>query len=467
MSSIRVLVVLLSSLMVAACAPNESVDLSDLVPPDTLQEYAVDLDAFIDALPEDAMPTASSVLANGIGALGNSGVIGGCLGESRSEAFADAVGKSLNLSWGNAKTAGDLKGLVHHQSTVDVLAGFGLAVDECAVEFGGADAVVSGILGEIGLGFSGAMSGGTKQELARVAACMQEMAEEDQGCGPIAQGAGTAAASPTTSTTAGPGTVTASSTGDASPQAPKTPQPSADDSYLDEIAYGIGLTNTWVVTAVVVGGLVGGPIWAAGGTVAAAVGAGVAAVGIVSPAVQVVWDWVWNLGKKECPANPYVQYIQQTGQFAAIAEASYLVDGAPATDVQIPTACLCVLESGKNMGICSSPGELRLNCLLNPWGPDDAPRPECMNALFLDAGLAPPLCPAIDCPAGKALSETCTCEDPLKTVGASSVDVICPALDCPLGTAPLPTCGGCQAAGVPTVQIDKFGPVPTVPGLPR
>lgn len=99
----------------------------------------------------------------------------------------------------------------------------------------------------------------------------------------------------------------------------------------------------------------------------------------------------------------------------------------------------------------------RRRCLLNPWGPDDGIRAECVLILEEDNELWSPsdgveaICTVIDCPAGgdavvSASGDSCLCEDPNRpaTIEDGLADR-CEAVLCPSGNRAVPAPdGGCK-----------------------
>jgi hypothetical protein len=63
------------------------------------------------------------------------------------------------------------------------------------------------------------------------------------------------------------------------------------------------------------------------------------------------------------------------------------VPKGPPTAADVLKHCLCQLAGTAqraSLGCPKTESEQRMECLRNPWGPDDAPRPECVSSLVED-----------------------------------------------------------------------------------
>ena len=116
---------------------------------------------------------------------------------------------------------------------------------------------------------------------------------------------------------------------------------------------------------------------------------------------------------------------------------NYQIDGIPAGPAEQYDACNCLFDRTNPLTGwgCMSEADQRRDCILNPYGPDDAPRPECIELLYEDVGADPsPMCP-IDCPEGYALTTNCTCGNPAAETAVIIGDN-CVSLTCPAGEEP-------------------------------
>lgn len=140
------------------------------------------------------------------------------------------------------------------------------------------------------------------------------------------------------------------------------------------------------------------------------------------------------LGPGKCEAYCAADFARD-GYYGSIGELNY---GQPRQLNQFDMAshCLCkVMEeeyeqrTGTSLGLSSAcPSEVdqaQLDCLANPFGPDDAPRPECVRLLLpgkiSDDAWRARICNAARCPEGLKPSlhsdDACECIQPPPTVG--------------------------------------------------
>lgn len=158
--------------------------------------------------------------------------------------------------------------------------------------------------------------------------------------------------------------------------------------------------------------------------------------------------------------------------------------------------CLCD-NTGADVPIigedasCGGPNSSRRECLLNPFGPDDSIRMECLLALEEDNDLWSPgdgadaICQVIDCPTGAepiaGRDDACYCEDLVDPGVDDGLADRCEATLCPSGSKAIPTPdGGCScdagSAGVggslpgfdlgeepDTPWVGGFNPLPPPP----
>jgi len=101
---------------------------------------------------------------------------------------------------------------------------------------------------------------------------------------------------------------------------------------------------------------------------------------------------------------------------------SFKYEDAPLSPFAIPLSCNCQLRelippSGNPFEdwLCKTDAEKRIDCMVNPYGPDDVPRPECVKLLAQDNGVDLSACGLWHCAEGSTAQsegDTCACSLP-------------------------------------------------------
>lgn len=154
-----------------------------------------------------------------------------------------------------------------------------------------------------------------------------------------------------------------------------------------------------------------------------------------------------------CP-GPYDSFLTSGHPLQG---ASYQIDGVPFGADALYDACTCLGVDANDPDPrtwgCKDEAEKRRDCLRNPYGPDDAPRPECIQFLFEDNGIEPPdQCSAAECPAPYTLvnQEQCTCGPPAPPAGGlipnPDAATACSQMQCGPESIPAVVNGACICA---------------------
>lgn len=138
--------------------------------------------------------------------------------------------------------------------------------------------------------------------------------------------------------------------------------------------------------------------------------------------------------------------------------ANYQIGGEPLGTQELYDGCTCLgvdpNDPDPRTWGCKSEAEQRRDCVRNPYGPDDAPRPECIELLFEDNGIDPPdQCSAAMCPAPYMLvnQEQCTCGLPTPPDGLvpePGVQDACVETQCGPDSVPMVVNGACGCVSI-------------------
>jgi hypothetical protein len=169
---------------------------------------------------------------------------------------------------------------------------------------------------------------------------------------------------------------------------------------------------------------------------------------------------------------------------------TYQLNGTPLTIQESYNACNCLFQGEQSSLIgwgCKDEAAQRRDCAMAPYGPDDAPRPECLALLAQDNNIDwPQVCRPVDCPDPYSLLQNCTCgqgspeNPPIPELGACfamrCADGSSPAIDLTTGTCSCisdetqvcedPPCEQICAPGDPSCDPTCIGPnCPGIPGI--
>ena len=119
--------------------------------------------------------------------------------------------------------------------------------------------------------------------------------------------------------------------------------------------------------------------------------------------------------------------------------ASFTIAGNPMGLDEVVDACTCVFHQGNPLVDfqCKDEDEQRQDCALNPFGPDDGPRPECLALLAKDNHVELPMpgvCGLMHCIDGMVMTEECGCQP---ASGGSVIVDACLTTTCPPDTNPV------------------------------
>lgn len=446
-------------LQLAGCSPTQ--------PEYQLDPNVLAIEELTRAMPDEVAPDMAKIFKAGIKVLSDSLLLKACLSEGQLTDLPNVMSDAHNLHWGGVNSTARFKEMLLSSEMTAVYDLLDSAAGQCnsplASNSGDTNAFTRNLISEAlyidndYVSFSNPKDE-LQQELDTLLACMADTDRLlSKACNSPIASEGGGDPDPDERLIGylpPPTTISSPASGDPDPGEPQTAEASWFDNLWNKLS-DQSIADTAVGAAAGVGAVAACAlivVCAGSVAVAGAVGIFATATGAISYHVWTAPDPNDETDERMCP-GPYDARLTADHPLQG---ANYQIEGMSLGIQELYNGCTCLgvdpNDPDPRAWGCKSEAEQRRDCRRNPYGPDDAPRPECIELLFEDNGIDPPdQCSAALCPAPYTLvnQEQCTCGLPTSPDGLvpePGVQDACVETQCGPDSVPVVVNGACTCA---------------------